>query len=106
MLYACHLIWGENVKSLKVQGRGKGVRGRFRHWRVTRQVQVRGELWGVVKDKCHLLGIRTRQEHPRDTSHTCPHCGKPAHPYRSPAVSDRKKAVEEGVWLWCGGCVA
>jgi putative transposase len=100
LLYDCHLICGENLKSLRVQGRGKGVRGRFQHWRINSQ--VRGELWRVLKYKCHLLGIRTRQEQPKATSHTCAHCGQPAHTFRSPA--HRQQAVDWGVWLWCGAC--
>jgi putative transposase len=102
LLYACHLICGENLKSLKVYGRGKGVRGRFRHWRINSQ--VRGELWRVLTYTCYLLGIRTRQENPRDTSHTCPHCGKPSQTYRSPATEHRRQAVDWGAWLWCGAC--
>lgn len=102
LLYDCHRICGENLKSLRVQGRGKGVRGRFQHWRINSQ--VRGELWRVLTYKCHLLGIRTRQEQPKDTSHTCPHCGKPAHTYRSPAAPDRRKVVDWGAWLWCAAC--
>lgn len=102
LLYDCHLICGENLKSLRVQGRGKGVRGRFQHWRINSQ--VRGELWRVLKYQCHLLGIRTRQEQPKDTSHTCPHCGTPAHTYRSPAAPDRRMVVGWGAWLWCGAC--
>jgi putative transposase len=102
LLYDCHLICGENLKSLKVQGRGKGVRGRFRHWRINSQ--VRGELWRVLTYKCYLLGIRTRQEYPRDTSHRCPHCGQATQTYRSPTAEHRTQAVEWGAWLWCAAC--
>ena len=102
LLYNCHLICGENLKSLKVQGRGKGVRGRFRHWRINSQ--VRGDLWRVLKYKCYLFGIRTRQEYPRDTSHRCPHCGAPAQTYRSPTQAHRVQAVDWGAWLCCAGC--
>jgi putative transposase len=102
LLYDCHLICGENLTSLKVQGRGKGVRGRFRHWRINSQ--VRGELWRVLKYKCSLLGIRTRQEYPRDTSHTCPQCGKPAQTYRSPTAAHQQQAVDWGAWLCCAVC--
>ena len=99
LLYDCHLICGENLKSLKAQGRGKGVRGRFRHWRINSQ--VRGELWRVLKYQGFLFGIRTRQEYPRGTSHTCPHCGTPAQTYRSPAQKHRSAAVDWGAWLRC-----
>ena len=102
LLYDCHLICGEHLQSLKVQGRGKGVRGRFRHWRINSQ--VRGELWRVLKYKCHLLGIRARQEYPRATSHTCPQCGTATQTYRSPAAAHRAQAVDWGAWLCCAAC--
>ncbi|PWT79012.1 MAG: transposase [Chloroflexi bacterium] len=102
LLYDCRLICGEDLRTLTTRGRGRDVRGRFRHWRNT--TTVRGELWRVVKYKCYLLGIRTRREYPDDTSHTCPHCRQPAQTYRSPSVTDRKKAVDSGAWLWCEEC--
>ncbi len=72
LLYDCRLICGENLTTLKTEGRGKGVRGRFRNWR--NNTTVRGEVWRVLKYKCHLFGIRARQVEPRGTTHTCPHC--------------------------------
>ena len=54
LLYDCRLICGENLTTLKTEGRGRGVRGRFRNWR--NNTTVRGELWRVLKYKCHLLG--------------------------------------------------
>jgi len=59
LLHDCHLICGENLTTLKTIGRGRGVRGRFRNWR--NSTTVRGELWRVLKYKCHLTGIRARQ---------------------------------------------
>src|SRR2546427_8919905 len=50
----------------------------FRNWR--NNTTVRGELWRVLKYKCHLLGIRARQVEARGTTHTCPHCHQPAKP--------------------------
>jgi putative transposase len=102
VLHDCRLICGENLRTLKARGRGKGVRGRFRNWRINST--VRGELWRVLTYKCHLLGIRTRQEHAEHTSHTCPHCHQPAQTYRSPAEPDRQQAVDWGAWLWCDTC--
>ena len=75
LLYDCRLICGENLTTLKTEGRGKGVRGRWRNWR--NNTTVRGELWRVLKYKCHLLGIRARQVEPRGTTHTCPQCVTP-----------------------------
>ena len=102
LVHDCHLICGENLTTLRSTGRGKGVRGRWRNWR--NNTTVRGELWRVLKYKGHLMGIRTRQEQPRDTSHTCPHCGTPAHTYRSSAPFDREEAVAWGAWLCCAAC--
>ncbi len=103
LVYDCRLICGENLTTLKTEGRGRGERGRWRNWR--NNTTVRGELWRVLKYKCHLLGIRARQVEPRGTTHTCPHCGTPSHTYLSPASSDRKKAIEWAPWLCCGNPV-
>jgi putative transposase len=102
LLYDCRLICGENLRTLKSRGRGRGVRGRFRNWR--NNTTVRGELWRVLKYKCYLLGIRTRQEYAEHTSHTCPHCHQSAQTYRSPSTADRQEAVKWGAWLWCDVC--
>ncbi len=99
LVYDCRLICGENLATLKTDGRGRGVRGRFRNWR--NNTTVRGELWRVLKYKCHLQGIRARQVEPRGTTHTCPRCGKEAKTYLSPAASDRKKALDWAPWLCC-----
>ena len=102
LLSDCRLICGENLTTLKTQGRGRGVRGRWRNWR--NQTTVRGELWRVLKYKCSLLGIRARQVEPRGTTHTCPHCGQPANTYASPADADRHKALDWGAWVVCKAC--
>ena len=99
LLYDCRLICGENLTTLKTEGRGRGVRGRFRNWR--NNTTVRGELWRTLKYKCHLLGMRARQVEPRGTTHTCPHCHQPARTYASPAQTDRKKSIKWGAWLYC-----
>ncbi len=99
LLHDCRLICGENLTTLKTEGRGRGVRGRWRHWR--NNTTVRGELWRVLKYKCHLLGMRARQVEPRGTTHTCPHCHRPAKTYASPAQADRKKSLKWGAWLCC-----
>jgi hypothetical protein len=99
LLYDCRLICGENLTTLKTEGRGRGVRGRFRNWR--NNTTVRGELWRVLKYKCHMLGIRARQVEPRGTTHTCPRCHQPAKTYTSSAPHDRKKALSWGPWLCC-----
>lgn len=99
LLSDCRLICGENLSTLKSQGRGRGARGRWRNWR--NNTTVRGELWRVLRYKCHLLGIRARQVEPRGTTHTCPRCHKPAKTYASSAQADRKQAIDWGAWLCC-----
>jgi putative transposase len=99
LLYDCHLVCGENLTTLKTEGRGRGVRGRFRNWR--NNTTVRGKLWRVLTYKCHLLGIRARQVEPRGTTHTCPRCHAPAKTYASPALADRTKAIAWGAFLCC-----
>jgi putative transposase len=99
LLYDCRLICGENLTTLKTEGRGRGVRGRFRNWR--NNTTVRGEVWRTLTYKCHLLGMRARQVEPRGTTHTCPHCHQPAKTYASSAPADRKKARSWGPWLCC-----
>jgi putative transposase len=99
LLSDCRLICGENLTTLKTEGCGKGVRGRFRNWR--NNSTVRGELWRVLKYKCHLFGIRARQVEPRGTTHTCPRCHRVARTFASPAQADRKKAIAWGPWLCC-----
>jgi putative transposase len=99
LLYDCRLICGENLTTLKTEGRGRGVRGRFRNWR--NNTTVRGELWRTLKYKCHVLGLRARQVEPRGTTHTCPHCHQPAKTFASSAPADCKKAIKWGAWLCC-----
>ena len=99
LLSDCHFICGENLATLRTEGRGRGVRGRWRNWRNT--TTVRGELWRVLSYKCMLLGIRARQVEPRGTTHTCPRCHQPARTFASPAPADRKQALDWGPWLCC-----
>ena len=99
LLYDCRLIVGENLKTLKTIGRGRGVRGRWRNWR--NNSQVRGELWRVLKYKCFLFGLRARDVVAEGTTHTCPHCHRPAKTYRSPDPAHRKKADDWGAFLCC-----
>jgi putative transposase len=99
--FDCHLIAGESLKSLKSAGRGRGVKGRWRHWRTN--AQVRGDLWRVLRYKCFLAGERLEWQPPWKTSHVCPRCGQPASTYRSPA--DRDTIEEWGAWLCCSNPV-
>lgn len=96
-VHGCALLSMKSLKTLKSTGRGKGVRGRWRNYR--NNAQIRGEIWRLLRYKCHLVGLRFQTCQPRGTSHTCPHCGKPAHTYRSP--EHREKAI-----TWAAGCSA
>ncbi len=99
-VHGCSLLSMESLKTLKSTGRGKGVRGRWRNYRTNSQ--IRGEIWRLLRYKCHLIGLRFHTEQPRGTSHACPRCGAPAKTYRSP--SDRNEAVKWGRWMYCDGC--
>jgi putative transposase len=105
-VHGCRLLSLESLATLKTTGRGKGVRGKWRHWR--NNATIRGEIWRLLRYKCHLCGVRFHTELPRGTSHTCPRCGHPAQTYRSPAERTEAavagKAVKWGRWLWCRQC--
>jgi putative transposase len=72
----CSLLAMESLKTLKTTGRGRDARGRWRNYR--NNATIRGEIWRLLRYKCHLVGLRFRTCPPRGTSHTCPHCGQPA----------------------------
>ena len=99
-VYDCSLLSMESLTTLKSTGRGRGVRGRWRNYR--NNSTIRGEIWRLLRYKCHLIGLRFHTENPRGTSHTCPRCGAPAHTYRS--SSECKDAVQWGRWLSCDTC--
>jgi putative transposase len=101
-VFRCSLISGESLKTLKSTGRGKGVRGKWRNWR--NNATIRGEIWRMLRYKCHLAGIRFRSEKPRQSSHTCPRCGESAQTYRSPRLEHRRDPVKWGRWLVCSHC--
>jgi putative transposase len=94
------VIAGESLKSLKTTGRGRDTKSRWRNFR--NNAQIRGELWRCLRYKCHLTGIRLEWQYPKGTTHTCPHCGKPANTYASP--SHRSKPIASGAWLRCFAC--
>ena len=97
-VWQAELIAGKSLKSLKC--RGRGARGRWVHWR--NNAQIRGALWRVLRYKCHHSGQHLAWQHASGTTHTCPHCGKPAHTYASPALDC--KPLEAGAWLRCFTC--
>lgn len=99
LLADCHLICGENLATLRTEGRGRGVRGRWRNWR--NNTTVRGEFWRVLSYKCCLLGIRARQIEPHGATHTCPRCHQPARTFASSVPADRKKSLDWELWLCC-----
>jgi transposase len=99
-VWEAELISGESLKSLKSEGRGRGAKGRWVHWR--NNSQIRGALWRTLRYKCHLSGLHLAWQHPRGTTHTCPQCGQPANTYASPALDC--KPLESGAWLRCFAC--
>jgi putative transposase len=98
-VWEAELIAGESLKSLKATGRGRNARGRWVHWR--NNAQIRGALWRCLRYKCHLGGLRLVWQSPKGTTHTCPHCGKPAKTYASPSDA---KPLDSGAWLRCFAC--
>jgi putative transposase len=99
-VWEADLIAGESLKSLKSEGRGKSARGRWVRWR--NNSQIRGALWRCLRYKCHLSGLHLAWQHASGTTHTCPHCGKPAHTYACPALDS--KPLQSGAWLRCFAC--
>jgi putative transposase len=99
-LHSCSLLAMESLQTLKSTGRGRGGRGRWRNYQ--NNSTIRGEIWRLLRYKCHLLGLRFRSVRPRGTSHTCPRCGRPAPTYR--ASADPRSAVTWGRWLRCDQC--
>jgi putative transposase len=99
-VHGCSLLSMESLKTLKTTGRGRGVRGRWRNY--CNNSTIRGEIWKLLRYKCHLIGLRFLTCQPRGTSHTCPRCSSPANTYRSP--SERKEAVKWGRWMFCDVC--
>jgi transposase len=100
-IHGCSLLAMESLQTLKSTGRGRGRRGRWRNYQ--NNSTIRGEIWRLLRYKCHLLGLRFRSGRPRGTSHTCPRCGRPALTYR--ASADHTSAVTWGRWLRCGQCL-
>jgi len=101
-MYRCQLISGESLSTLKTIGRGKGAKGKWRNWK--NSTTIRGDIWKILKYKCHLVGIRFRSEHPRGTSHTCPRCCSPARTFRSSRPEHRATPIDWGRWLICEAC--
>ena len=98
-VWQADLIAGQSLKSLKSEGRGRGVKGRWRNWR--NNSQIRGALWRTLRYKCHLGGVHLAWQHASGTTHSCPRCGKPAHTYASPSSYAK---VDWGAWLRCLAC--
>jgi len=99
-VWGADLIAGESLKSMKSEGRGRGAKGRWVHWR--NNSQVRGALWKCLRYKCHLSGLHLAWQHASGTTHTCPHCGKPANTYACPALDAPVR--DAGAWLRCFSC--
>jgi transposase len=99
-VWQVELIAGESLKSLKSEGQGRGAKGRWLNWR--NNSQIRGALWRCLRYKCHLSGVHLAWQHAGGTTHTCPHCCKPANTYPDPALDAKK--LTTGPWLRCFVC--
>ena len=99
-VWEAELIAGESLKSLRSTGYGRSAKGRWMRWR--NNSQIRGELWRCLRYKCHLVGLRLVWQYPKGTTHTCPHCGKPASTYADPSLDC--KPLDSGAWLRCLAC--
>jgi transposase len=99
-VWEADLIAGESLKSLKSEGHGRSAKGRWMRWRTNSQ--IRGELWRVLRYKCHMGGLRLAWQYARGTTHSCPHCGKPADTYTDPTLD--AKQLDAGPWLRCFAC--
>src|SRR2546421_583491 len=62
-VHGCSLLSMESLKTLKTTARGKGVRGRWSNYR--NNATIRGEIWRLLRYKCHLLGLRFHTQQPR-----------------------------------------
>lgn len=98
-IHGCALICGEQLSSLRNTGRGRDAKGRWRRWR--NNTTIRSEIQRILAYKCHRFGLRSRQEQPQHTSHTCPRCHEHADTYRSSHVREEIDAVAWGKWLIC-----
>jgi putative transposase len=99
-VWQVELIAGEDLKSLRSEGRGGSAKGKWVHWR--NNSQIRGELWRVLSYKCKLAGLHLVWQHPAGTTHTCPKCGEPAHTYADPSLDAPQ--LDGGPWLRCFAC--
>ena len=98
-VWQADLISGESLKSLKSEGRGRSVKGRWANWR--KNSQIRGALWRTLRYKCHLSGLHLVWQHPAGTTHTCPKCGKSAHTYSFPCPGCARRGDGSLVALCC-----
>src|SRR5258708_3818226 len=102
LLYDCRLICGENLTTLKTEGRGRGVRGRWRNWR--NNTTVRGELWRGGNENKNLFWVAAGAP---GAAGPPPHSPPPREPpttFASSAPADRKKAIKWGPWVVCVSC--
>jgi transposase len=99
-VWQVELIAGEDLKSLRAEGRGGSAKGKWARWR--NNSQIRGELWRVLSYKCKLAGLHLVWQYPQGTTHTCPKCGEPAHTYADPSLD--AEPLDSGPWLRCFAC--
>lgn len=99
-VWEADLIAGESLTSLKSEGRGRSAKGRWMRWRNTSH--IRGTRWNLLRDTCHLSGLRLVWQHPRGTTHSCPTCGQAASTSADRALD--AKHLDAGPWVRCFSC--
>jgi hypothetical protein len=86
-VWQVELIAGEDLKSLRSEGRGGSAKGKWVRWR--NNSQIRGELWRVLTYKCRLARRHLVWQYPAGTTHTCPKCGQPDTRPRRPTMKTK-----------------
>ena len=98
-MFGCHAIACESLTTLRTLGHGRDTKSRWRNWR--NNTTIRSALTTVLKYKCKLAGVILRFEQPKNTSHTCPRCGKHADTFKSPSHTE---PIDWGAWMKCFEC--
>ena len=99
-VWQVELIAGEDLKSLRSEGRGGSAKGKWARWR--NNTQIRGVIFRVLSYKCRLAQLHLVWQHAAGTTHTCPKCGQPAHTYADPSLDAPQ--LDGGPWLRCLAC--
>lgn len=99
LLFDCHLIAGEWLKTLKARRKkGRNHRKlRTLNWKVN--TTIREAIWNKLAYKVKRFCIETRRVWPRGSSHECPRCGGVGVTCKSPEHSN--EVSRYGHWFYC-----